>query len=354
MNYFKQRFKMNGIAMSILLAIFYFLLLKTTSYLFWPCDDLTSLTIAIVLGFINLISVYYEFKRSNIVSRTLMYFSEVVKWFSIMYLLLVIVISVINLFYQIPTNITRLSLIILLILFVYSYYCANYIKIKDKTLYLNNLDEEITIAHISDMHVGSIVGDRFMRKIANKLNEANPDLTIISGDIADGTCAISENHFKELEKVKDPIIFTPGNHDYYPDINHVIRAAENAGIRVLDNEMIKYKNLNIYGLSYSFYHETKLDFDINKEENNLLVYHVPSNWDEFSELGFNIQLSGHTHGGQFFPAMIWVKLFFPHLRGLFEKNGNYLNVSDGIGTFGPPLRLGTRSEISLLHLKNRN
>ena len=355
MNYFKQRFRMNGIGMTIILSIFYFLLLKYTSYLFIPVSDLQTIAIVLFLAFINVISVYFELKHSNIISRTLMFFSESIKWASIMYGFLALAVFLFKgIICPIPTEYAKFLLLIIVLLYIYGIYNARHVKINEKNLYLKNLTEEMTIVHISDIHVGSLIRDSLMRKTVEKINEVNPDIVIISGDLADGTCAIGPNHFDVFKESNSPIIFTPGNHDDYPDLDCVINAAENAGITVLNNKSMEFKGLNIYGLPFSFYHSSQCNFNLDKNETNLLIYHVPMNWDEFIEMGFDIQLSGHTHGGQFYPATYFIRRMFPYSRGLFEKNGNYLNVTDGIGTFGPPIRVGTHCDMSVLKLKRKS
>ncbi|OWT32650.1 hypothetical protein BGI41_06570 [Methanobrevibacter sp. 87.7] len=99
-----------------------------------------------------------------------------------------------------------------------------------------------------------------------------------------------------LSEVKASIIFTSGNHDYYPGINNVHRALEKAGVSILENDSIEYKGLNIYGLSYSFgdipYPSMEeLKDSIVDNLVNIIIFHVPYYWDEFSRIGFDIQLS---------------------------------------------------------------
>ena len=92
--------------------------------------------------------------------------------------------------------------------------------------------------------------------------------------------------------------------------------------------------------------------------NNLLIYHAPDYWKKFVSKGVDLMLSGHTHGGQFIPANFWVKIVYPYINGLYQtqrKTNNkirnfYLSVTTGIGTFGPPIRLGTKSEIVVLDI----
>ena len=97
--------------------------------------------------------------------------------------------------------------------------------------------------------------------------------------------------------------------------------------------------------------EIKKDI-IDSDALNILNYHVPYYWEEFSDLGFDIQLSGHTHGGQFYPAVFFSNLIFKYNKGLFKNEyGKYLNVTTGVGCMDISMRWGTKSEINVLKLK---
>ena len=152
-----------------------------------------------------------------------------------------------------------------------------------------------------------------------------------------------------------PIIFTPGNHDFYPGIKNVIEACENAGIIVLDNDSIELNGLNIFGLTFSFGDREVPQIDeslIRDDMVNIINYHVPYKWKEFSELGFDIQLSGHTHGGQFYPVVWFANRMFEYNIGLFKNDlGKYIHVTTGVGSMDTPMRWGTDSEIVVLKLR---
>ena len=114
------------------------------------------------------------------------------------------------------------------------------IKLNEKVLKLDNLSQEVTIAHLSDVHFGSVRHKQIIRQISDKLNQLEGcDLAIISGDLADGSSIVEVDDFMEFKNVKMPIIFTPGNHDFYPGIDNVIAACKHAGIIILDNERRK-------------------------------------------------------------------------------------------------------------------
>ena len=163
-----------------------------------------------------------------------------------------------------------------------------------------------------------------------------------------------------LGNVDMPIIFTSGNHDYYQTIESVHAACRKAGIIVLENSGMIFDDLNIYGLSYSFGdiempgRDELLSF-IDDDKVNIVNYHIPNGWDELSQLGFDIQLSGHTHGGQFYPVIFFGNLFYEgHNMGLFRDDLNhYLHVTTGVGCMDFPMRWGTDSELVVLKLRGK-
>lgn len=103
---------------------------------------------------------------------------------------------------------------------------------------------------------------------------------------------------------------------------------------------------NLVNESLSFH-----NFDENKA--NILINHFPVVWANTRSLGIDTQLSGHTHGEQFYPFNLFVKRAFPYLKEIFEEDSKYLSVTNGLGTLGPPMRIGTESEIVILDLKKR-
>ena len=215
----------------------------------------------------------------------------------------------------------------------------------------------MAIVHMSDVHFGSVRHKEIIRKIADKLKELEDscDLAIISGDLADGSSVVNEDDFNYFKEVNMPIVFTPGNHDFYPGIDSVIKACKNAGIIVLDNERFEFKDLSVFGLSYSIEDRGMPKIDnivLNPDLINIINYHVPYYWDEFSALGFDIQLSGHTHGGQFYPVIYFANIMFKYNMGLFKNDlCKYLHVTTGVGSMDTPMRWGTDSELVILKLR---
>ena len=260
-------------------------------------------------------------------------------------------------FIFLPIEINVILLAIVPILGVYNYYKAHKLVVNEETLVLDNLAHDINIVHLSDVHFGSVRHKKIIQKIADKLKELEKtcDIVIISGDLADGSSVVEEDDFLALREVEMPIIFTPGNHDFYPGIENVVRASKKAGIVVLDNESMEFGCLNIFGLTFTFGDREipKIDKSLIKDGFvNIINYHVPYYWKEFSQLGFDVQLSGHTHGGQFYPAINFANIMFEYNMGLFKNDlGKYLHVTTGVGSMDTPMRWGTDSELVILKLR---
>ncbi|OWT33385.1 hypothetical protein BGI41_02635 [Methanobrevibacter sp. 87.7] len=377
----KQRYIFNGPIFTIVLFVFnYYLIQAMFNYINHPLSFNNLILIVSFLAFINIISITGEIRKSRSITRFLMEVSELWKWASLMYLLEIFIIFLINLVIKVPVFLIYIMYFIVPVIGVIGYYKANRIVIKyhDLNIMPNEVDTNTVLIHISDLHIGSLHGKPMLRYLSRKLNKlaeklriegADNIIVIISGDLSDGTCPVEEDAFEPLSEVRVPIIFTPGNHDYYQNIDDVESAARNAGITVLDNDNLNLRNigLNIIGLSYPYddndFLEGNMDVStipIIKNETNVLIFHIPEGFEYFSRLGVNLQLSGHTHGGQFYPANVLVRAFYPFLKGIFSIelpsvfgrfNNSHLSVTNGVGTMGPPIRIGTDSEIIVLRLK---
>ena len=340
-------------------TLFQFFLLKYLFLLIGGLNDMSLVVLAILLGLLNVIPMPFERKKSRKITRCLQTIHGVWMWASVMFLIDIVVIYLIGMFVEIPKEIILLLLAVVPILGVYNYYEAHKLVVNERVLKFDKLTHDINIVHFSDVHFGSVRHKQIIRQIADKLKEMEKtcDIAIISGDLTDGTSAVEENDFEALNDINMPIIFTPGNHDFYIEIENVFRACRNAGIIVLDNDKFEFKNLNIYGLTYSFDEIEMPTLDeireeINPDLINIINYHVPYCWDEFSSLGFDIQLSGHTHGGQFYPVINFANIMFKYNKGLFKNRlGKYIHVTTGVGSMDTPMRWGTDSELVILKLR---
>ncbi len=344
-------------------AVLDFFILRYLFSLFGGVSDLYTLLIVLILWIIQVVPMFFEQKKSTKLGRLLSTIFGVWEWFLVMLMIYLIIIFIINFFITVPTGITAILLSTIPIIGIYAYYNAHRLVVKERILEFDELDEEYNIVQLSDVHFGSIRHKQIIKEVSNKLQELSDtcDLAIISGDLADGSCVVEEGDFMDLKKVNMPIIFTSGNHDYYPGLENVHKACENAGITILENEGLEYRNLNVYGLSYSFSDiqmptEEEVRSFINEDKINIVNYHIPNGWKQLSNMGFDIQLSGHTHGGQFYPVTCLGKYMYEgHNMGLFNERidgrNHYLHVTTGVGSMDIPMRWGTNSEIVVLKLR---
>lgn len=339
--------------------LFYFFLLKYTFLLLGGIWEGYVVSLTVLLGLLHIVPMIFEAKKSRRITRFASAIDGVWLWAALMLLIDILVIYLVGIFVNVPQFLILILLAAVPILGAYNYYKAHKLVVNEKILEFDDLDREINIAHLSDVHFGSVRHKSLIDDVSLKLKELEDicEIAVISGDLADGSSVVEEDDFMALSDVKMPIIFTPGNHDFYPGIENVIKACRKAGIIVLDNDTFEFENLNIYGLTFSFGDiemptVDELKNSICPEKVNLINYHVPSYWEEFSSLGFDIQLSGHTHGGQFYPVVWFANKLFGYNMGLFKnKLGKYLHVTTGVGSMDTPMRWGTDSEIVVLKLR---
>jgi predicted MPP superfamily phosphohydrolase len=134
---------------------------------------------------------------------------------------------------------------------------------------------------------------------------------------------------------------------------------KNLDLRLLDNEMVLENGVQIIGVNdRQSLHGTNLasildGLAIDTGVPALLMYHSPADWAVARKHGVDLMLSGHTHNGQIYPFNLLVRIFFKYVNGLYEEEGKHLHVSPGTGTWGPPMRLGSRNQVTLITLSRR-
>ena len=362
---FLMSFRTRRVLMSTpFIAIFEFFLMNYLFLLFGGLDNIYLILLTVLFVLLNTVPMFFEEKKSRLITRTLDEISVFWIWMSLFFFLDILFIYIIGFFLKLPFYIIVALLLLVPIITVYSYWHAHMIIVHEKTIELDNINQDINLLHLSDVHYGSIRHKKHILDLRDKIKETEGkcDLAIISGDLADGSCVIEEDAFLPLKDIGIPIIFTPGNHDFYPGIENVYKACKKAGIIILDNEGMEFKDLNIFGLTYSFGEIERVSIDellsfVREDKVNVMNYNVPQNWEEFSSLGFDIQLSGHTHGGQFYPV-VWIGNLIMYNMGLFKKNidgkDRYLHVTTGVGSMDYPFRWGTDSELVILKLRSKN
>jgi uncharacterized protein len=244
-------------------------------------------------------------------------------------------------------------IVLVLILGTYAIVNASIIHIEEITV--ENFGQNLDVVQLSDVHIGTLRNSGFLNRIIRKTNSLNPDMVFITGDLVDGSGKLSKETFSPLNKLKASTYMVMGNHEFYEGENKVISYMVDANVTILRNKTVSEKGINIVGLDYSTdkeYIDKQLKkIMVNNSKPTILLNHVPVGYESAEKYGVDLMLSGHTHNGQIFPFTLFAKLFFPKINGMYEIGDMKLYVSSGTGTWGPPMRLGSRNKIVLLHLK---
>ena len=203
------------------------------------------------------------------------------------------------------------------------------------------------------------VAPRFTRRVVAKLRAHQPDSVLISGDLFDGSEADLDALLKPWKGLSAPsgVYFVTGNHEEFTDRAKYLEAVERGGIRVLNNEKVEIEGLQIVGVHDAELHDPRifrsvlLGAKLDRNRPSILLAHQPLNLTIPEEEGVSLQLSGHTHGGQIWPwTLVAARIHGPFNRGL-NLFGNLLvslTTANGAGTWGAPMRVGTKSEIILI------
>ncbi len=253
---------------------------------------------------------------------------------------------------------------------IYSLWNAQSIKTYYQDVKMPNLEEPMKIAQLSDIHIGHFWGKKTVDKLVRIVEKESVDAVVITGDMFDGRVRLNEEVLEPFKRLDMPIYFIEGNHDGYSGSKDIKELLTRNGITVLDNEMVELKGLQIVGLDYLMAdHNTQNTFHappagvtieevlptlgIDRNRASLMLHHNPIGVNYAADNGINLYLAGHTHAGQMFPATLIAKMMFPFNKGLYQYNDTtQIYVSQGSGTFGPPMRLGTRSEATILTLES--
>ncbi len=229
---------------------------------------------------------------------------------------------------------------------------------------VSNLPEELSglkIIQLSDVHLGTGPDTPQIKALVDRALSLRPDLIVLTGDIIDGATLDLNAELAELARLKAPYgtYFVLGNHECYWNYADSVKAMREIGITPLLNEAItlsiKGKSICIAGVTdpamVHFKGEgPKIPVPDSNSNLNILLAHQPQIAKLTAELPYHLQLSGHTHGGQFFPWNLLVKRIYLHHGGLGKWNDLWVYVSHGTGYWGPPIRLGTVGEVTHLEI----
>ena len=209
---------------------------------------------------------------------------------------------------------------------------------------------------VSDVHLGHVHRPGFSRRIVRLAARLNPDIIFFPGDLFDGGKADAVALAEPFHALAPPLgsFFSTGNHDEYGNAALYAKVLTRAGIRVLANEKVTVDGLDIVGVSHGDSHPIRLRFTLESlhltpGKANILLNHVPTNLTAVEVAGIALQISGHTHAGQFFPFTWLARSVFGRFTYGLQRYGELqVYTSSGAGTWGPPMRVGTSPEIALL------
>ncbi len=235
-------------------------------------------------------------------------------------------------------------------------------KITKKTLSINKKGgkyNSLKIVAVSDIHLGTIIGPRKTGKLVHTINALHPDIILLAGDIVDEDIkpVISQNLGKNLLNLKAPlgIYGVTGNHEYIGGAEDAVKYLEEHGVKILRDTSTLINNsfyvvgredrdkTNYTGITRK--QPKELTTYLEKDKPIILLDHQPYHLEEAQQAGVDLQISGHTHHGQLWPFNYITEKIFEVSSGYKKKGDAHFYVSNGYGTWGPPVRLGNRPEI---------
>ncbi|HET9595943.1 MAG TPA: metallophosphoesterase [Anaeromyxobacteraceae bacterium] len=244
-------------------------------------------------------------------------------------------------------------------------------EVKEVPVRLRRLPPQLsgfTLAQISDLHVGPTIGEKEVRRVVDLTNGLRPDAIVITGDLVDGTVPELRRATEHLARLRAPhgVYFVTGNHEYYAGVRPWLAELRRLGIRTLGNERAVLGDRGPGGASidlagvddWSVAHGEDGRWPAledalrgrDPDRSLVLLAHQPRGVPEAVSSGVELQLSGHTHGGQIFPWSLVVGAVYPYSRGLYRHGDGHVYVSCGTGFWGPPMRLGAPSEVAKIVL----
>jgi predicted MPP superfamily phosphohydrolase len=224
---------------------------------------------------------------------------------------------------------------------------------------------DFKLAQFTDIHAGFTIRRGFIESAVQEINSLGADVIVFTGDMVDGSVENLRNEVEPLKDLDAPngVYFVTGNHEYYSGAEAWVEEMDRLGFRVLlnDHDVIQHKNTQIKISGVTDYRaETILPAHKSDPQKaignametdvNILLAHQPKSIYAAADLGVDLQISGHTHGGQYIPWSFLVTLDQPFVKGLHKYKDTLIYVSRGTGYWGPPVRVGIPSELTLITL----
>jgi len=236
------------------------------------------------------------------------------------------------------------------VLSFYSFFNAHRPRVKQ--LYISG-PVALKAVQLSDIHLGS-TSPAMLRRIVDQTNALKPNMVFITGDLLDNYTRRNRRAVKMLNDIKAPIFFVTGNHETYVGLERVTEMLAETKVKLLRNEAVNYDGVQIIGVDFGWSARRlaeELDrIKLDDSQYKILLCHSPDPAPAAAKFGVNLMLSGHTHYGQIFPFNFIIGLLHEHIKGLHRVGDCWLYISPGTGYWGPPMRLGSHCEITLINM----
>lgn len=243
---------------------------------------------------------------------------------------------------------------------------ARVVDIKVPIAHLPAALEGFTLVQITDLHIGPTIKRGYVEAIVDAVNKLAPDVIVITGDLVDGSVVRLADHIQPLAGLKSMhgVYAVTGNHEYYSGAKQWITEFRRLGLQVLMNQhrILMHRGVELVLAGVTDFNAGSFDASQTSDPVaalrgahattavKILLAHQPRSAPAAAAAGFDLQLSGHTHGGQFWPWKYLVPLQQPFVDGLHRQGRMVVYVSRGTGYWGPPMRIGARSEITRIRL----
>lgn len=248
--------------------------------------------------------------------------------------------------------------VLIFLAIIYGVVHAKDIKLQPYEITIPKKAKDLHVVMLSDVHIDSAKNKNYVSKMVQDINALKPDLVLLAGDTFD------DRDINTLKKEKEAlggiratygVYGVLGNHEYYSgNLDEMIKTLREANIRVLRDEVVEVAGVYLVGREDFRKTRKSLEdilYKVDPAKPIILLDHQPVALEEARQKGVDLQLSGHTHRGQFFPNQLITKRIYEVDYGYLAKGNLQVIVSSGYGTWGPPVRIGTQSEIVDIRIK---
>ncbi|MFO7669173.1 MAG: metallophosphoesterase [Bacteroidales bacterium] len=314
----------------------------------WPLHvGFAFITLFMIIGIV-------AFTNASGIAGHLVYIAGATLMGLMLYLLLsVLLVDLVRMGVKLQPRIYGFAVLFLTVLVsAYGILNAFNVRIREIEVEIPRLKQEVRAMHLTDIHLGHFRGHRFLQKLVDITNEQQVDMVLITGDLFDGRIRFCDECLDPLKKLDAPAYFVEGNHDRYSGVERVKSGLRKVGVTVLSNEIVTRGEIQIIGLNHipATIQSILPGIPTDPEKPLILLHHSPHGIEFANRKGVDLYLSGHTHAGQLFPVNYIGELIYQYNKGMHDYQGTKIYVGEGAGTFGPPMRLGTHSTVTIITL----